>query len=349
MATGSVPEQRLRCVQSRVGISNSVSSGHWMDPARLQCWLAGRGAAVVPVFVPPQLDNQGSSNAFYFRFKPRYQTTRYALTIALSSFPIGTRLGVVTFPVGGDSHVVPVTRRRGSLGRGPTSVTMFYDVASQSTTEREISFSVAETADVSPLQIESAMIEEVPRTILTVDANDLGADRLAFWLRQAIAEPNISDQIFDYQNNLRDASRRLGLFQHSWSDEENINTTSGSFVDMFGAPIGILHRCLYSGETTRLASWRIRAKVSNGTTAGEVRVTNSAGSTTISIPTSATSWTWLPSTAGAPSTFAIDAEDNTTANGLRGGTDDDHTFEYRRTAGAGSVQVSSISVFDAGA
>lgn len=346
----TVPERRVSLVQSGVGIAQSVRTTQWIGASQLQCWLGGRGSQVVPAYSPPALDNQGAVSDFYFWTKPRYQTTRYALSIILYSEDPAARLATITAPVGGTTHTLSVNTTRRPTGGlpGPRAHTIYFDRASRSSTEAELSFRLG-VPDVAPIQIDSVAIEAVPRTLLDIDTSDLGSSRLLFRPRQPIIVTAHSDTLLESINNLRDACRREGLFQHAWSEDDYAGTTSGSFTELFSDPIGISHRYLYDGETTRLASWRVRAMVSNGTTAGEVRVTNSAGSTTIAIPNTATSWTWLPSTAGAASTFAIATDDNTEADGLRGGTHDDHIFEIRRTAGAGVVQLSGISVFDGAA
>jgi hypothetical protein len=303
----SVPERRVVCsqdpygnVRSTIAIANSVRGVSWVDAAALQCWVAGRGSMDVPAHCPFETTLADTdSSEFRFWTKPRYQTTRYALTLVLSS-SARTR-AYVQFPIGGATQPVRVDRRRDA-----TPMVFFADRSSQSLAEAEIGCLVS-AVESGSCWVDQIQIEALPRGILSVSGSDLGANRLAFRPRQAIVEGTLVDQVFDRQNDLRDAARRVGLFQQSRGTNN---------------------------------PWQ---------TSGDIRVSNSGGTgvSTITIPAGTTSWTWLPSTAGAAATFAAECEDNTSSTGLQSGAYDEHTFEFRRTAGAGEVWIATVSVFDA--
>jgi hypothetical protein len=346
----SVPERRIVCskdpygnTRSTIAIANSVRAVSWVDAAALQCWLAGRGSMDVPAHCPFETTlSDLDSTEFRYWTKPRYQTTRYALTIVLSGAAGG--VAYAQFPIGGATQTIRAPRRREAV-----PVTLFADRSSQSSSEAEIGCYVA-AAESDGVSVDLIQIEALPRGLLSVSGSDLGAKRLAFNPRQPIIEATVVDQVLDRQNDLRDAARRVGLFQQSRGTNNPWTTTSGSYSGLFVGTIAFVPRQLYDGQTFYRCSWRVLAKCSDGSTAGDIRVTTTSGeSSTITIPTSTTSWTWLPTTAGAAATFEPECEDNTTSDGLQGAAYDECTFEFRRTAGAGSVQIATVSVFDAAA
>lgn len=354
----TVPEQRIIAskdaagnVRNTIAIANSVRAISWVDAARLQCWLAGRGSMDVPSHAPFCKLNEQTAEFRYWT-KPRYQTTRYALTVLCSSASIG-KYALVQFPTGATAQAITARRRRDA-----TPVTLFADVSAQGTTEGEITLSIQAPSGTTDLMVDGIQIEALPRTILSVNANDLGANRLDFFPRQPILESNLIDQILDSQNNLRDAARRVGLYQMSRGTVNSQDTawhiTSGTYVDLHDGPVTFLPRKLYSGQATYNCSWRVLVKCSDGTTAGDVRVSNTSGGTGVSVitvPAGVTAWTWLPGLVNgtSPATFVADCEDNTTSDGRRSSRWDEHTFEARRTAGAGTMQIATISVYDAAA
>lgn len=342
----TVPELRNVIAQQNAAgydltaITRSVRSSSWLDAARLQCWLAGRGSMDVPVHNPMVTIIKDTSSTFKYHVKPRYQTCRYAFNFVIVSD--GASACTVTIPSGGTAHSVRTTSAANA-----TPVTIFVDRAAQGTTETELSFDIAAPSSVS-VTLHAVSIEALPRAQIAVDANDLGAERFDFWVRQPIASSNIADQILARQNDLRNACRRVGMFQFSRGTGSPWAITSTSFVDLFDGGIGALGRYLYSGDTERTLRLRILAKCSASTTSGTFQVNNdSQGSAaaSIAIPTSTTSWTWLPA-AGA-TTLKVDAEDNTTDDGLRGSSADEQVFQVKRTAGTGSVQIATVSLFDA--
>ena len=342
-----VPERRLSVAQriadgtDVTAITRSVRGVTWIDAARLQCWLAGRGSMEVPSHAPMVTIAASGSSTFAYRVAPRYQTCRYAYSVCVSAAaPDATRPLV---NIGGTDYTIPCRPRREA-----TPITICLDAASQSTSERTLSLEIKAPSGYA-IDVESIGIEALPRTLIEVDANDLGIDRMTLGSRSPIYVTSLATNLLGRQNDLRNACRRVGMFQHSVGTDSpwTITTASPSWEALLTTGIGILGRQLYSTDTTRTLSWRVYAKCSDGTTAGSIRINNDSGTaaSTITIPAGTTGWTWLP--AANPGTFSADCEDNTTATGLRGGAYDDHTSEVQRTAGAGSVQIASISVFEA--
>lgn len=370
----TVPEFRpTDLVESAVQITRGVRAVSWVEAAWLQCWLAGRGSMDVPAHAPNVSITTSTTSAFRYWTKPRFQTCRYALGLVL----VGESGGECTVRVPSGSS--GGTSIQLTPHQEPSPATILFDRSAQSAAEAELSFDIVTTS--TAVKVESISIEAVPRTTLATESaehfrythagdrrvthagdrrvthasglgSDLGVDRLKFWPRQPIFETTFAQHLLQRQNDLRDACRRVGMFQFSRGTANPwlITTASPSWSSLFVDGIAMLGRFLYSTDTVRTMSWRVLAKCSDGSTAGAIRVNNTSGGTavsTITIPAGTTDWTWLPSTAGAAATFTCDAENNTISDGRRSSRDDEHTFEANRTAGTGSVQIATISVFEA--
>lgn len=345
MSFTSVPESRNDIVlsdtaQSVTAATRTVRAVSWVDAARLQCWIAGRGSMDVPAHCVAQLLSIGQVSEFRYRVQPRFQTTRYAYSFVLTGNSPSS--AEVTIPVGGTAYRVPVRERAQAQ---PT--TIYVDRTAQDDTEDELSFSIE--ADKIDIRVDCVGIEAVPRSVVDVSNDDLGADRLSVWVRQPIAEPSIHDQILARQADLRDSARR-GLLQLSRGTVAPWTSTSGTAASIISQSLPVIPRHLYGiGGTARSMRIRVLAQCSDANTAGEVQIESPVTSTaTIAIPTGTTSWTWLPSTTGAPLSFAFKTEDPATPGGLLGGWGDYMLdVRIRRTTQSGTVRVATVSVFEA--
>lgn len=333
----SVPENRINLLQGEVEPSRSVRAVSWVHPARLHNFVSGRGEQIVPCHAPMVTVPKSTASTFRYWYKPRYQTTRLRYSLLLTAIAPGSV--AIEVPSGTSVGTHRVEERRNAV-----PLVFDVDVNSQSTTEAELNFKLSANA-ATAIDVESVSIASLPRTRLAQDANDLGSDRLRYWPRRPITEASLSDNLIDYQNELRDSARRTG-FQCAFGDASYLTFNSGSYVDIFDDSFSVLGRFLYSSDTTRTYSWRVLVYCTDGTTAGTVRLTNDAGTATITVPAGTTTATWLDVTSGAASTFSVDAEDNTTSNGLRGAATDDHTIAVIRTAGTGDIRVESISIYE---
>lgn len=334
----TVPEQRNTIAQvdssgvDVTAIGRPVRGATWIDAARLQNWLAGRGSMDVPAHAPMAwLDDEVGE--FRYWTKPRFQTARYAYHVSLN-IP-GNKPAIVTID-GVSTEVQPATRAN------PRPVTLYRDRASLSDAETELVITI-EPGEGNQVHVESIAIEAVPRTQLLV-TNDLGVDRLGFLARQPIAAPALTADLLGAQAALRQSCRRVGLFQFSRGTHAPWTSTSTTPVNLFADSFSLTGRKLYASDTRPggRTKWAALARCSNGTTSGRIAMVG--GSTNfIDVPTGTTGWTWF---FGA---FAHDVEDNTTASGYRGGAPDEYNVTLARTAGTGTISVASLSFYDVGA
>jgi hypothetical protein len=342
--------------QTAIRIGESVRSGTWVGAAALQCWLAGRGDMLVPAHCVGVIVPQREVLTLRYWVKPRFQACRLAITLVVRQINEGhssSERVYFRYPsgTGDEQYFAPGTRAN------PRPATFFVDRVAQSSDEFELAFDVGDDVDGSYI-IESVAVEALPRTVLIED-NDLGAERLRFFPRQPIMEPTLSAQIVDRSFSLRSACRRSGLLQLSRPPE----TISGEFLagawfvdsstpyDILASGVAVTPR-LSAGTTgsadNEQTRWRVLARCSDGSTAGQVQMINTSNgtgaSTPIAIPTGTTSWTWLPESDGE--VFNCDVENNQTTYGYTSDTPDRHRFRLSRTAGSGVIELWSISLYE---
>lgn len=151
----TVPEKRNAILQVDGGgtdvtaIERSVRSGTWLDAARLQCWIAGRGTSVVPAHHPFVSLASGESTDLRYWIAPRYADTRYAYHLSM--------IGRASVTIDGVTTEIPGSY---DFTRPPIATTILSDRAAQSTAEAELSITVEAVG--GSLAIQCIAIEAVP-------------------------------------------------------------------------------------------------------------------------------------------------------------------------------------------
>jgi hypothetical protein len=332
-----VPDYRIIASQSDVVIAASVRGGTWQDAAQLANWIAGRGVMEVPCYAPNVFIDEGETHTFRYRVRPRYVTTRYALSLRISS-PTTASVNL-TITVGGIASSY-VARPRSVA----PNVTFYFDRTAKSASVEELSFTIAgaESQPDGACTVEALALEALPRTRLICDDNECGIQGELFRQRNPILNSSVHDALFDRLNNLRDVARRPGLLQFARSDLDAW-TVAGTPVSLFADGISLTGQSIYGSDTTDAGSWAALVKCSDGSTAGTIEISNVSGGasvTGLSISAGTTSWTWVDGLA-----WNFDCEDNTTPDGLRLARRDDHTFTATRTAGAGTISIATVSAW----
>lgn len=337
----TVPERRVILGESEVVIAESVRATSWLTASQQHAWIAGRPVVVVPTFRPGAGDNLGSGHLFVFRTQPRYQDLRYIVRLAVSS-TAADAIGVQV-TVDGTTYTNVVARPRTTA---PTEYEFPVDLPSRWDGEIDIRVGVYETADAGTFRVEGLGVVSVPRTFLDDDNDDLGIDRLAFYPRDPISTSNLG-KLLARQNELRADARRVGQYHRAFGELDTPAFTSGTYTALATDDFALQGRALYDGETTRTLFWRVRVRCSDGTTSANVRISDGSGAlATIAVPTGSTVARWWPTTGGPPSSFAVDVEDLAEADGLLSSAWDDHTIEIQRTAGAGTIYVLVVSIWE---
>lgn len=334
--TALAPSYRGIARQDEIEIARSVRGGTWQDAAQLANWIAGRGTSIVPAYAPMVAVDEGETHTFRWRVKPRYQTTRYALSIRVSS----TTPVIQTLHYGSTSATIQALPRSST-----TAARVFYfDRTAQSTDVEELSISVV-GADSQPggtTLVESISIEALPRTVLVCDDDDLGFQTELFRPRVSIEQPNVHDALIDRIDNLRSATRRPSYWQFARSDLD-CWTVTGTPVSLFTDSFAVLAPCFNRDDDRGPVSWAALVKCSTGATEGDIDISSTLGGAnvgTVVIPANTLDWTWIEG-----DQFDADAEDNTTPDGRRYGRDDDVSLVATRTAGAGTISIATISIW----
>ncbi len=132
--------------------------------------------------------------------------------------------------------------------------------------------------------------------------------------------------------------KRGALF--TWSPGYSYDRSETSYTELFDYPPAIQTRRMYANDTTRNVKVVVYAKVSGGT--GNVRITMSSGGTvTFNITSTTGAWT-------TPTNIAVEVDDPSrwgTDGGIRGGSRDEVTVEYRAAA-ANTISIEGISIYD---
>lgn len=137
--------------------------------------------------------------------------------------------------------------------------------------------------------------------------------------------------------------KRGALF--SWCDPTSVTRAETIYQSFFPVAPAMQMRLMYSGETTRAVECWVYAKATGGI--GDVRFTMTNGSTaTVGINSSTGAWF---TTSGSLSVEVDDVSRWDVDGGIRGGTRDALTVDYRApSGGSGTITIYSICVFDGG-
>lgn len=350
--TATVPEARIAPPSSNITISSTIRAVTWSQAATLHNWIVGRGKQCVPHNAfhdgydefeqPDQAVNASSDATFRYYYKAQDGHARIAVSLILVTSGSSATATQVAVEVSGTNLTTTTQNVQVGTWAQPVPQTIFVNRTTVLSAETSVAIKI--TAGSQDLHLVSLGLESVPRAILATGTPQLGADRLAFWPRQPIAEPNIADDILYHQQALvEDASRRIGYFHLARSEDHRRNVTSGSFVDI--AIFRILSRFLFSGDTEQTLYWKVYARKSDSSTEGEVRINDAGGGSysTISLTGTSTTAQWWPS--GSDAGFTVYCEDPTEADGLPGTGWDVKTVEARRTAGSGNIEIESIALY----
>lgn len=356
-----IPEQDLKS-------GRAVREGTWAAAAGLSNHLLGRGRCLIPptrIFTDPTAFTGGTEYVFRFRVKPSLQALEREWVfsfddllfdgITSASNPSGPRANttyLIEVPNGGTAitHVVAQNEH--------STLSITESVGSQSDTDMELTCAITPSAVTSSGREITVSCWEKPRATLVMDSTDLGAN--VGELR--VAAPIKAELLTILTANAAQTTilKRGGYFH--WSQPATaggatttayaVSSTSSTHVPIFAYSasgvrtaigIPILVPKYYRTSTTGTVQVRVLGWTSSGATTLSVRATTSrTGTTSSAVTTSATTPTWLTAIS-----LPVDCEDLSTDNGLRGpDTLELVNVEFARSAGAGTVYVAAVSIFD---
>lgn len=315
----------------------AIQAAEWESMCAAHDALAASGSVLIPWHAPMTSISASGSKAYTYRVWPKYAATHRLWSMAFIS-----------------STSTPATASI-ALSDGTTVGALFTDAA-----PRTISFvhqlssrSAAEASETVTITLGSTSAAKVvgmgcweyPRPAIALPTGSLPFDATTtdMGMDQAVARAllPIAD---DYAglgvgymahavDSLRDETRRTGIFAAA----PFASSTSSTFAAVFQAPPIALGRFLYRGQTSALMQLAAYVRTSDSSTSGEVRFTMASGASLT------LGFSGVTSTTLIRGQIAIDAEDLTTSDGRRASRSDTCLVKLRRSAGAGTAYLDTLS------
>lgn len=341
MTTGAlVPIAPLLLGYGGVYSAKPVRGGatQWAAYAQAANHLLGRGGALIPQALCRATLDQNSTTSLRFKVWPRYACRR--------------RLWISTYHVNAIVNNVKVRFTDPSAGTSDTTFSVaattqrfqhvhVEDVATPASTVTEVVPGWAEINDKTPVTIECVACYEIPRTELTLDANEYGVDLTSCYASRPIytATGKGPGAVSTAVQQAETIAQRAGLFHFARSTNYAPGTTSAAYAPVFLAdsvPV-FLGRKLYTLSTVRTLQVHCRAS-SGAATSGNIRFTMTNGDSLVLAVTLNMAASWLSGE------LDVDCEDLSVSDGRRSARYDKCTIEWQRTAGASTVNIESISI-----
>lgn len=338
MTSARVPWKRTAPQLDDIQVGAPVRGRTWREMALLLHWVRAHGQQVVPAHCPAVTIAPSNSHTLTYKFKPGgLAIARVWFIVLRSENPPGAAIADVTFPGGSTVTFSPPVET--GLGDGGRRI-FVEELAGKSSAETTAQITVAHAGAGADIYIDTVCCFELPRATLTLDATDYGLDVETLRPGQPI-----------YDSTHRSAGAlaapvastwpRRHLFSQAFSPLE-VNT--GVWTDLHALPIRIVPKKVGRSDTTFEITWDVLARATDGSTGGEVRITSLIDGTTktVTVPTGSTTFAWR-----GTSTLEVRCEDLGEPDGLPGGSWEGVTFDCRRTAGTGGIQVAGWQGWEA--
>lgn len=326
MPLSPVPQFRQDIAFVSIVAGAPVASTDWQRAAAVQNWIAGRGRQVVPTFMPDHSAINAVTLRYALRILPSHPTIDLVCMVGRRSSVAVALPGSIVAP----SPVALTSSPRGAYGT--TAINVDLDVV----------------FPVNNESIDSIAIYEVPRAQIEQTAAAGGVDAVALAASQPITIASV-DALRDAVDDDLFGARVLACHAVPYSDLSSsaITTyatasTSATYAAVVGGGgVPVLARKKRTADTTRTVKARAFGWVTGATT-GQFRVTSSVNGSSSAVSFTNTTPAW----SGEITDLVVDCEDLSTTTGLQSSTWDEQTCELRRSAGAGSVYVSSWIIYE---
>lgn len=346
MTAARVPVYRAQPVPGPIVVGRPVSHAAWRDTWVNSHYVLGGGRQIVPWFSPNVTIAAGANHTLRFRVRGSYAAVmRRWSVMAIAPGKSGTPEIILTMPAGGVSATARVFGAFRET-QGVAHVDELLTGVSSAEVEASINIAVSDS-DAAILGVGCV---EYPRLSLALSAvgetGDDGVDpdtvRPGEDLQTA-AYKSIEGVVEAQANSLKSLRRHLIQWARAESTAEAKAYASG-WADHFLLPIPALGELPYSGDTAVTVHARVLAATTAGG-GGEFRFNTVSGGTAVATITgiAGTTFAWYPSTAGAPASFTIHAEDLATADGRRGAAWETIQGQGQRTSG--TLYVAAVSVW----
>lgn len=330
---GIVPVVRPQLNHDAIRIGKPPSAQTHMGLALLLNWLHGRSATLVPTCFPERLIGSGTTETFRFRVKPRATAIQRVWILNLRTTTTGSGVGAnVASPSGGTARFAWVA----AAGEETIPFVYVQNLTSKSSTEAQIEVTVAATGGT--VIVDAITCYEQDRAYLDLDSTDYGVNELTMVSGSPI-QVSSSQRSYGgaYASMVSGDGRRVGILQWSVGDDTQVNTTSGSFQDVFLLPSEVLVPKRFTGDVTGAVLWSAYARVDTGT--AEIRVTTTGSGVSDTVTISNTSFGWLSNSRS----ISIDCDDMSADDGLQGSAFDDMQVAIRSASGGARITIQSFS------
>lgn len=299
-------------------------------------WLTGHGQHLIPA---TRTDGKstiaiGATRTHRMQLMSRVQATHRVWFIS-------ARAGILTFtdPSGGSSSW-------GYIG-APITLRHVETITAPADGPVAVSWTLANSASSSVVaDVDGVTCFELQRRDLALSATDDAVDgdtivTLSGGVPAPILDADAYTSIGALSRGLANARTKDNrtLFEWSAPSGDGFQTTSASFVPLFEEGPVLLASKMYRASVTGEVTAQFYVRTGAATT-GEVRVTMTSGATITGTIATATGGAWVSLT------FDVDCEDLAESDGRRASRDDVCTIEVRRTAGAGGVDIETVSVYE---
>jgi len=321
-----VPNRRPEFSLEDVKIGLDPRARLWTELGALCNWIRGTGSVLVPAHCPVITKTSGTETLQY-RVAPSGRAIARVWIVKLRAGAVPSARATVS----ADGTSVAVVAS--AYTTEADGIAVVVGTASKTSSATTISCTVTWTSGT--VIIDSLECWELPRAALTKDATDLAVD-----LGSLEPDRPIIDRDYESVDAIGVAlaasdGRRCGLM--AWWGPTATFTTAAT---LFEGGVRIVPPKIGVSDTTRTCTWNAYARVTSGTTTGRVRVVDALGGTSAWVNITSTSFSFLEGT------HAFRCEDLSTADGLPGTGWETVNFEFERTAGTGSIEVTGCGVYD---
>jgi hypothetical protein len=334
--TATVPAARTVIAEADVVTGQAVRARTWLDAGELANWCGGNGEVLVPAFAPNFAIAAGSAATWYFRVTPPGRAVRRTWHLWLSGN------AVLEFKDTSSATQNYIIADSGTL------LVYQEDLSAKSAALQTINFTLTNAASSATVTVLGVTCFEAPRITLDGDAADLGVELTTLQVREPIEARDYSSIVGVALALASPQRRQYFNIARPRTTADAWATTSGTFASIL-LEVPILARKVYRTDTTGNVRFAVYVSASDGTTSGEIRVTNNATTSTITIAatTPGTGWSWVTGD------FAADilCEDLTQATGWPSGAlltsvSKTLTIDIRRSAGAGTFYVATVAAVE---
>lgn len=341
--SASVPFKRTEPAISDIIVSGPGRGRTWREATSLYHWIRAHGMQIIPAHYPGIYLTTATPQSVYYRMAPQGQAIARMWVIVLRQEEPSGAAAAAEVQVNFPSGAVATYRPTVLTGLALDAPRIFYEplaLADKTSVRTDLALSFERKTGSTAVTVECVSCFEVPRAVLTQDASDLGIDLETLRPGQPVFD--IANESFAaLVRNLAATWPRRSLLQQSFPE---IEVDSSSWTDLFVLPIPVLPHKGQRNDSTLACKWDIRARVEDGTTNGELRITTgrSANQRTLPIGLGETAHAWL-----GEDDITLDAETTAVDDGLPGASDFETVqFAGRRTAGSGRLFIQSVAVWE---